>query len=98
MGLWMPTEESFYSDADALKTWIDDSGIRSEEFYGIVEMAQNGYIAVENVLSNTVELNSLYGGLLDQVWLGEKTAEEVIVNEIMPIITPVFEEYWAERQ
>lgn len=94
----MRTEESFYSDKAALKSWIEDSGIRSEEFYGVVEMAQNGYIAVENVLSNTVELSSLYRGLLDQVWLGEKTAEDVIVNEIMPILKPVFDEYWAERQ
>lgn len=98
MGLWMPTEESFYLDEAALKSWIDDSGIRSEEFYGVVEMAQNGYTAVENVLSNTVELGSLYNGLLDQVWLGEKTAEEVIMNEIMPVLKPAFDEYWAERQ
>jgi hypothetical protein len=58
-------------------------------------MAKNGYTAVENILSNTVELSSLYGGLLDQVWLGEKTAEDVVLNEIMPILQPAFDEYWA---
>ena len=61
-------------------------------------MAQTGYIAVENVLSNTVELSGLYNGLLDQVRLGEKTAEEVVTKEIMPILKPVFDDYWAERQ
>ena len=98
MGLWMPTEESFYEDTDALKSWIEDSGIRSEEFYGVVEMAKAGYTAVENVLANTVELNSLYSGLMDQVWLGEKTAEDVILNEVMPVLKPVFDEYWADHQ
>lgn len=97
-GLWMPTEARFYEDAEALKTWIEDSGIRNEGFYGIVESAKAGYTAVENVLSNTVELGGLYGGLLDQVWLGEKTAEEVVLNEILPILQPAFDEYWAERQ
>lgn len=95
MGLWMPTEEKFYTDEAALSSWIEDSGIRTEEFYGVVDMAKNGYTAVENILSNTVELSSLYGGLLDQVWLGEKTAEDVVLNEIMPILQPAFDEYWA---
>ena len=98
MGLWMPTEASFYEDAEALKSWIEDSGIRTEDFYGIVDMAKNGYTVVQNVLSNTVELGSLYGGLLDQVWLGEKTAEDVVVNEIMPVLKPAFDEYWEEHQ
>lgn len=98
MGLWMPTEASYYVDQAALKTWIEDSGIRSKEFYGVVEMANSGYIALENLISNVVELQSLYNGLLDQVWLGEKTAEEVVNNEIMPILQPVFDEYWANHQ
>lgn len=93
-GLWMPTEESYYSDSDSLKTWIEDSGIRTEEFYGVVEMANTGYVALENQIANYTELSSLYSGLLDQVWLGEKTAEEVITNEVMPILQPVFDEYW----
>lgn len=97
-GLWMPTEAKFYSDEAALSSWIEDSGIRTKEFYGVVEMANTGYTAVENVLANTVELSSLYSGLLDQVWLGEKTAEEVVNNEIMPILQPVFDEYWAAHQ
>ena len=98
MGLWMPTEASYYEDEAALKTWIEDSGIRNEGFYGVVDMANIGYTAVENVLANTVELNSLINPLLDQVWLGEKTAEEVINNEIMPILQPVFDEYWEAHQ
>ena len=98
MGLWMPTEESYYNSAEAMKAWIEDSGIRFEEFYGVVDMANTGYTAVENVLANTVELSSLYGPLLDQVWLGEKSAEEVVTNEIMPILQPVFDEYWAAHQ
>ena len=95
MGLWMPTEEKFYTDEAAMKTWIEDSGIRTEEFYGVVDMAKTGYTVVDNYISNNSELTSLYSGLLDQVWLGEKTAEEVIVNEIMPILQPAFDEYWA---
>ena len=27
-----------------------------------------------------------------------ETAEEVIMNEIMPVLKPAFDEYWAERQ
>lgn len=98
MGLWMPSEASYYADEASLKTWIDDSGIRSDDFYGVIEMANLAYPAVENYISNTTELSSLYSGLLDQVWLGEKTAEDVINNEIMPVIQPVFDEYWAAHQ
>lgn len=82
----------------AAKSWIEDSGIRSEEFYGVVEMAKSGYTSTENYLPNTMELGNLYGGLMDQIWLGEKTAEDVILNEIMPVLKPAFDEYWSEHQ
>ena len=98
MGLWMPSEASYYSDEEALKSWIDESGIRGDDFYGVVEMANLAYTATEQVLGNYMELSNLYNGPLDQVWLGEKTAEDVILNEVMPFIQPVFDEYWAAHQ
>lgn len=100
MGLWMPSEQQWYED-DALKAkWVDESEIHPAEYkQGVIDMARD--CVVPNsfyVLGNTNELYSIINPALDQVWLGQKTAEEVVNNEIMPALQPVFDEYWAERQ
>ena len=99
MGLWMPSEQSWYEDEALKSKWIDESKIHPAEYKdGIIDMAR--YCVVPNAfynLGNTNELYSIINAALDQVWLGERTAEDVILNDIMPEITPIFEEYWAER-
>jgi multiple sugar transport system substrate-binding protein len=96
-GLWMPSEESYYTDPALMAKWIDESPNRDDSFYGVVEMANLAYPSSGMMLGNDAELGNLYNPLLDQVWLGEKTADEVIRGEIMPLIQPVFEEYWASK-
>lgn len=100
MGLWMPSEEAWYTDEALKSKWVDDSPIHPEEYkYGVIDMARDH--VVPNAfyhLGITNELNAIINPALDQVWLGEKTAEDVILNEIMPQIQPIFDEYWAERQ
>lgn len=99
MGLWMPSEEQWYTD-DALKAkWVDESEVHPAEYkHGVIDMARDCVVPSSfYVLGNTNEMNAIISAALDQVWLGEKTAEDVIVNEIMPELQPIFDEYWAER-
>lgn len=100
MGLWMPSEQSWYEDEALKSKWVDESDIHPAEYKdGIIDMAKNHVVPNPfYVLGNTNELYSLISAPLDQVWLGERTAEDVILNDIMPEVTPVFEEYWEERQ
>jgi multiple sugar transport system substrate-binding protein len=91
-GLWMPSEAAWYTDPALISRWVDESSIHPQSYKGAIKMAKD--YCVPNAfyyLKNTNELNSLLAPL-DQVFLGEKTAEEVIKNEIMPNFTPVFQE------
>ena len=96
-GLWMPSEASYYADDASLKSWIEGSGVRNDDYYGVIEMMKTANTSFAQMVSNSVELQNLYAPLLDQVWLGEKTASDVIRNEIMPLITPVFNDYWSSH-
>ncbi|MEG0270987.1 MAG: extracellular solute-binding protein, partial [Clostridia bacterium] len=99
-GLWMPSEQSWYEDEALKAKWVDESNIHPAEYkQGIIDMARD--YTVPNAfytLGNTNELYSIINPALDQVWLGERTAEDVVLNDIMPQIQPIFDEYWAERQ
>lgn len=91
-GLWMPSEAAWYTDEALISRWVDESEIHPQEYKGIIKMARD--YCVPNsfyYIKNQNELSSLLAPL-DQVWLGEKTAEEVVINEIMPFFVPVFEE------
>jgi len=98
-GLWMPSEEQWYTDENLISRWVDESPIHPKEYKTAVIPMAREYVVPNPFykIGITNELDAIINPALDQVWLGNKTAEEVIVNEIMPKIKPIFDKYWAER-
>lgn len=87
-GLWLPTVKKWYTDEDLIAEWAVKPGHSDGFREAILEQALNNSVPdVGYYLKNSVKINSIIGPALDQVWSGEKTAEEAL-TEIEPKVTP----------
>lgn len=87
-GLWLPTVKKWYTDEELIKEWAIKPGHSDGFREAILEQALNNSVPdVGYYLKNSVKINSIIGPALDQVWSGEKTAEEAL-TEIEPKVTP----------
>ncbi|WP_274649244.1 ABC transporter substrate-binding protein [Paenibacillus humicola] len=84
-GLAMPNEEKWFTDPDLIKKWVDNP-YHPKEYkesvvdYGLKNVQQQaGFYWEDDVKAQTIILPAL-----DQLWLGKKTAEDVVKNDIMP--------------
>lgn len=90
-GLWLPQMPEWYTNPELMEKWA------SPEFPGRPEGFQSACMLVpleHNTISpevyyvNFEEIVTLVSPALEQVWLGTKTAEEV-VHELEPKVTPL---------
>lgn len=87
-GLWLPTVKKWYTDEELINEWAIKPGHSDGFREAILEQALNNSVPdVGYYLKNSVKINSIIGPALDQVWSGEKTAEEAL-TEIEPKVTP----------
>lgn len=91
-GLWLPNELQWYKDPTFISKWVDNTRHPAEYKSAVVDFARDYakqlpvyYIPQFQKMDDVIE------PALNQVWLGQKTAKDVIVNEIMPKIKPIFE-------
>jgi len=91
-GIWLPNERQWYTDPTLLQKWIGNPRHPPEYKQAVVDFALNYsnrlplyYVPTFGRMDDVIE------AALGQVWLGQKTAADVIKNEIMPKITPIFE-------
>ncbi len=91
-GIWLPNERQWYTDPALLQKWIGNPRHPPEYKQAVVNFALNYsnrlplyYVPTFGRMDDVVE------AALGQVWLGQKTAKDVILNEIMPKITPIFQ-------
>lgn len=89
-GLWSPTLKSWYTDEELLAKWTDNAAHPSGYIGSFVDQAfENGFTGPGLYVKHHSEVNALVLPALDEVWLGNKTAEEAIqsvdaqVQEIM---------------
>ncbi|HZG56798.1 sugar ABC transporter substrate-binding protein [Paenibacillus sp.] len=90
-GLWMPNEERWYTEPDLIAKWIDNDAHVEEYKTAVVDYAlkateQNAFF----IVPNAGEISDVLGPGLDPVWLGEKTAEEAMKNDIAPKVREIF--------
>lgn len=96
-GLWMPTDEAWYTDEELIKRWIDNPA----------HVPEYRTAAVDYAISSTRQTSFFYlptwGPIVDivnpayhEVLLGQKTVEEAI-QEMMPKIRPIFESGSAQQ-
>jgi len=84
-GLAMPNEEKWFTDPALIKKWVDNPYHPAEYKeaavdYGLkyVQQASGFY------WEHDVKASSIIWPALDQLWLGKKTAEDVVKGDIMP--------------
>jgi multiple sugar transport system substrate-binding protein len=91
-GIWLPNEKQWYTDPTLLQKWIGNPRHPPEYKTAVVDFALNYstrlplyYVPTFSKMDDVIE------AALAQVWLGQKKAADVIKNDIMPKITPIFE-------
>lgn len=80
-GLWSPTLKSWYTDDALLAKWTDNAAHPSGYMGSFVEQAfENGFTGPGLFVKEHSEVTALVTPALDEVWLGNKTAEEAIMS------------------
>lgn len=91
-GLWMPNEKRWYHDPELLSTWIDNENHPPEYKTAVVDYSLD-YVSkpLPNFrLPNWAGIWQILNPALEQVWLGEKSAEEAITT-VMPEVQSYFD-------
>ncbi|NHN32671.1 ABC transporter substrate-binding protein [Paenibacillus agricola] len=84
-GLAMPNEEKWFTDPALVKKWVDNKYHPAEYKTAVVDYGLNNVKQPSGFFwENDVKASSIIYPALDQLWLGKKTAEEVVKKDIMP--------------
>lgn len=87
-GLWMPTVKEWYTNKEIIDTWVVKPGHPDGYQDAIMDQTLNNSTPdVGYYLKNSVKIGSIISPSLDQVWSGEKTAQEAL-TEIEPKVIP----------
>lgn len=98
-GLWMPQFTSWYEDPELIELWASESlpgrppGFQDAVMRSTYEHAEP---APENDVRNFAEIDTAVSAALDQVWLGTKSAAEVLA-EIESQVAPLVQGFYLER-
>lgn len=90
-GVWMPTEQSWYTEPDLIAGWTQ-SKVHPPEYkqaavdYALTSTQPYYWFKV----TNYAEMSTFFNPLLDQVWLGKKSAKDVVEKDIMPQLKTIF--------
>jgi multiple sugar transport system substrate-binding protein len=91
-GLWLPNEKQWYTDPKLIAEWTDNPVHPPEYKQAVVDFALNySHRLPEYYVPTFGKMDDVVEAALQQVWLGQKSAADVINNEIMPKITPIFQ-------
>jgi len=91
-GIWLPNEKQWYTDPTLLQKWIGNPRHPEEYKTAVVDFALNySHQLPLYIVPTFAKMDDVISAALGQVWLGQKSAADVIKNEIMPKITPIFQ-------
>ena len=82
-GLWMPLMKAWYTEPELIAKWAKDNPAHPEGYIDAVlkQTLENGVPGLGYYVKNFGKIDVIVSPALDQVWRGEKTAEEAL-NEI----------------
>ena len=87
-GLWMPATKDMYTKPELIESWVVEPAHPEGYKDAIMTPAMSDSVPdVGYYLKNSVKILSIITPALDQVWLGKKTAAEVL-KEVEPKVTP----------
>jgi len=90
-GRWLPDEARWYTESSLVSQWVDNPRHPPQYRTAVVDFALNySHRLPECYVPTYSRMDDIVEPALQQVWLGQRTAEDVIENEIMPKITPIF--------
>lgn len=79
----MPVLKDWYTEPELLSKWAENNPAHPESYKGAIleQTLENGIPGPLYTVKNFANLDAIVTPALDQVWMGEKTAEEAL-NEI----------------
>lgn len=98
-GLWMPQFSEWYTDETLIEQWAsEDLPGRPEGFQDAVMRStfEHSVLGAEQGVKNFPEIDALVGAALDDLWAGNKTAQEVM-DGVLPVVEPLIEGWYFER-
>lgn len=84
-GLAMPNAEKWFTEPDLISKWVDNKYHPAEYKEAVVDYGLNNVKQLSGFYwDKDSKAQSIILPALDQLWLGKKTAEDVVKNDIMP--------------
>jgi len=82
-GLWMPLMKAWYEDPELIARWAENNPAHPKEYKTAImnQVLENGVPGIAYYVKGLNDMDAIVSPALDQVWLGEKTAEEAL-NEV----------------
>lgn len=80
-GVWMPTSETYYTDEEMTKKWLENPSCPAyEESKPVLCDYVRDYAVPTSwfYVNNTTDFNALLGSILGDVWTGKTTASDAI--------------------
>ncbi|GIN71478.1 putative ABC transporter substrate-binding protein YesO [Bacillus sp. J14TS2] len=90
-GLWMPNEESWYTDEELIKKWTNTE-IHPEEYKeAVIEWGLNHVVQNPNYYwGDRSKASTIINPGLDQIWNNQKPAKDAILDDILPKLKDEF--------
>lgn len=79
-GLWMPIMKKWYTDPALVAQWAENNPAHPSGFKDAMmhNLLQNGVPGPSYYIKNFAKINALTYSVMDEVWLGKKTAEQAM--------------------
>jgi multiple sugar transport system substrate-binding protein len=90
-GLWMPLETKYYTEQKFIDSWTKNDLHPPEFKEAVIDYTLNNIVASPTYsLKNFVEIDPAIGSALDQIWLGKKSAKEVL-DDLQKTVEPLLQ-------
>lgn len=84
-GLAMPNEEKWFKEPELIKKWVENKYHPKEYKTAVVDYGLNNVVQLSGYFwEDDTKAQTIIMPPLDQVWLGKKSAQEVVNNDIVP--------------
>jgi len=89
-GLWMPLEEKYYTEQDAIDSWINNEAHPAEYKEAVIDYTvKYAEQSPSYDLKNFAEIDPKIGAALDKLWTNKEPAEKVLNDlekEVQPLL------------
>lgn len=96
-GLWMPLDEKYYTDEEYTNKWVDENVHTSDYKEAVVDYTlEHAVPGPAYRIKNWQEISTTISAELDPLWLGTKSAKEVL-DELEGKVQPLLQGKYPEN-